>query len=201
MSVPLPVDPLRRQLFLVVHDPFTGRPRVRSSSVGCGLITAVIAELLLDGRVRSAGDVTPRVLAEAVLGADTAPARSEELPAITRRTTARGLVADGVVREVASRTLLGRVQLRYPAVDLVRAVRPRRHLERLLASRRPLPVPEAVLVGLLDALGAGSALEIDGGAAGLRARAETVTADLPAPLRDVVAGLAQSASGAPLLRR
>ena len=61
MTVPLPVDPLRRQLFLVVHDPFTGRPLVRPPSVGRGLITAVIAELLLDGRVRSADEVTPRV--------------------------------------------------------------------------------------------------------------------------------------------
>jgi hypothetical protein len=190
------VDPLRRQLFLVVHDPFSGRPVIRPSSVGCGLITAVIAELLLDGRVREADEVTPQVLAEAVLGPAAAPARAEELPALAQRTTARGLVADGVVRQESSRSLLGRARVRYPAVDLVRAVRPRRHLERLLASRRPPGAAEAVLVGLLDALGAGGALELDGGATALRVRAGAITAELPAQLRDLLAGLARSEAGA-----
>lgn len=190
-----PADPLRRQLFLVLHDPFSGRPVVRPEVLPRGLLATGVAELLLTGRAARAADVTREGLARELLGGSPVPVPTRDLPAVVHRLVVDGLVADGVVRRQEHRRLLGGVRTSFPAVDLVSAVRPRRHLERVLASGAPPAPREAVLLAFVGALGAENALEVGDDRATLRARIGAVTAGLPAALRELIATVDRADAG------
>ncbi|MFC4944477.1 GOLPH3/VPS74 family protein [Pseudonocardia sp. GCM10023141] len=211
-------DLLAKRMFLILHNPFTGKSDVGQDLLKCGLVAAELADLIMARRLGMEND--------RIVVADTRGSGSDEIGAfvvesIQRQTSAhtvrswvealadvlfelvaRGLVDDGVVRrEQGGRKLLRRSADRFPAVDLMRAAGPRLRLEHMLRTPRERDVSGAALAAVLGALEVDRVLDVDRDRAQVRFAIGECTASLPIDLRNLVAGVEDSVSAISLIVR
>ncbi len=206
-------QPLTLDLFLIAHDPFDdGRLRISPELLGCGLVGAALADLMLAGRLGVEGD--DLVALDTGAGPDEGagldavdgyvmeavdnqpvlhPVRSwiEPLQDGLYALVADTAVASGVVRRVPGgrRIARGRQPDRFPAADLLAACRPQQHLEGLLRAPKDLTLAAGVLVALLGVLGIDGLLDQELDRTVLRELLAEIEDHLPGDLRVVSDGV------------
>ena len=142
---------LAEQFFLIGHDEFSGRPGVSHELVECGLVGAVLGGLVIDGRLGvkegkvvvldgepGGDDLASKVVETVDRQAANHRVRTwaEQLGPDLYRIIATRLVTAGILRRERGRTVFGRSDERYPAVDLYTAARPRLMLNHVIATAR-----------------------------------------------------------------
>jgi Golgi phosphoprotein 3 (GPP34) len=203
-------DKLAARLFLILHDPFSGRCAVSSTTLRCVLVGAELAELILNRRVALENELI-------VLGEPSAPGADAlsafVVGAIGRQPESYAVpvwlsaIGDAVVELVAARlmeagilarskSLLGR-RGRFPAINLLAAAGPRVRLVHMVREPQECDVAGATCAALIDAVGAGRVLQGDLSRRELRRGLTGLAAPLPADLRSVVTSVEVAhASGA-----
>lgn len=158
---------LADELFCIAHDDRTGRARLTPRVLGLGLAAGLLSELVLFGRL-DIGDRGVRVLSGGPPADALAHSMLELLVAQPQHRDVRtwlAFLAETAVDSVANRMMLtgvwrreehrrlGRTRVSYLPVDASvvawRAVR----LTRLLGSPVGLVEPDAILAGLVSAVG------------------------------------------------
>lgn len=158
-------------LFLIVHDERSGRCIISDRAAGVGLAAALVGELLLDERLTiHAGGLYPRPgyppgnrLSRDLLHVVGAPRQGRDLGAwlpflaAEAATDVRArLVEDGVLAPVLiTRALrwLGVRQVRYLPTNANKAAWPAIRLAGQLARHEQVCLADALLIGLVQALG------------------------------------------------
>lgn len=200
-------QPLALDFFLIAHDPFDdGRLRIGTELLGCGLVGAELADLVLARRLGIDGDhlvvlesggqleeVDDYVI-EAVGSQDLEhPVRTwvEPLQDGLYALLARKLVASGTIRrqQGTRRLARGRQPDRFPANDLLAASRPQQNLEALLRAPRDLTLSAGVLAALIGVLGIDRLLTPDLDRTFLRELLAEIEQNLPTDLRVVCDGV------------
>lgn len=194
---------LSSELFLMLHDPFTGRGEVSRELLECGVSAAQLADLVISRRLRIADD-------HVVVEGPVQPGSGDEVGAYVLGCIADqektysvrmwvsslgGAVTDLVLRELlyagvvqherARRGLRGRKPDRFPASDLLRASSSRNRVRHMLAHPAEFDLPGATLASLAGALGTERLFEVEDTRDVLR----ELNTHMPAPLQAVVAGL------------
>lgn len=195
---------LSSQLFLTLHDPFTGKPEVSQQLLECGVSAAQLAELIIarrleviDDHVVPAGQGAPGPVDEigeyvlrCVAEQSTTHAVRAWVTSLGEAVTdlvARELINAGVVQHLRPRGLLGgRKPDRFPATDLLRASSARNRLRDMLAHPDKFDLPSAALAAIVAGLGAQRVFEVEDS----RDVFKELNRYLPAALRPVLAGLA-----------
>jgi hypothetical protein len=159
---------LADELFLIGHDEYNGKPKINIELLGAGLAGAALAEMLFSGGVeltngqvglgptyRAGNVVANHVLAELRTNGNGHPVQAwiEHLRPDIREVVAFRLVGGGVVRRQTSRSLTGRAQVRFPALDPMGASKSAVRIGYLLGSPQPLDTVTALLAGLTGAIG------------------------------------------------
>jgi len=160
--------PLADELFLVGHDPYSGKPQVSDSALDTGLAGAVLAELALAERIHVDDDtvitvrdqrphgerVSDAALAEILKQRDLHPVRAwvEYLRDHARTMVAPRLVHTGLIERVQARSMLKQV-VKYPAKDPLRAASAEARLRYVLDHPGNLDVHTAMLGGMVMAVG------------------------------------------------
>jgi Golgi phosphoprotein 3 (GPP34) len=160
--------PLADELFLIGHDPYTGKPRVGDNVLDTGLAGAILGEMALATRIyiddatqiivndqRSSGDrVTDTALTEMLNQDAVHPVRAwvEYLRDSARELIAPRLLHSGLLEQVSSRGLLKQA-VRYPARDRINAATPEARLRYMLDHPAHLDKQTAVLGCLVKAAG------------------------------------------------
>lgn len=202
-------DKLAARLFLVLHDPFSGRCAVSPMALRCALAGAELSELILNRRVLlendlvTLGDASARgtdALSAFVVGTIARQPESYGVP------TWLAAVGDAVVELVAARlteagvltrskSLLGRRD-RFPALDLLAAAGPRVRLEHTVCEGT-CDLPGATCAALIGAVGAARVLQGICPRRAVRRGLADATATLPENLRSLVTSVEVAyASGA-----
>ncbi|MDQ3577143.1 MAG: GPP34 family phosphoprotein [Actinomycetota bacterium] len=211
-------DKLAESMFLLLHDPFSGRPEVAPELLNCALVAAELAELIIAGRVGidndrvvliDGGDVGSDEMSAFVLESIRSQPRThsvrswvEVLSDVLYEMVAGELVEGGVVsREQGGRRLLRRGADRFPSVDLLRASAPRVGLEHMLRVPDDLDLQGAVIAAILGALDIVQGFDVGIDRVALRGRIAELTQQLPSDLRDIVAGVEASAASISLTVR
>ncbi|GAA5113859.1 GPP34 family phosphoprotein [Pseudonocardia adelaidensis] len=200
---------LARRMFLVLHDPFSGKalgpPKLIRYAVG----TAGLAELVMQrrlavdgGRIAVAGewrdggaDAVQAILLGAVgpAGSDITRSWVEEVGDAVYAQVVRGLVADRVIRREVRGGLLRRgAAERFPAVDLLSAAGPRVQLEHMLCSPHDMDVVGSTFATILDRLRLDAALDFDCDRGVVRRAAAAAVRGLPGDLRNLVTEVAKA---------
>ncbi|HEX6657339.1 MAG TPA: GPP34 family phosphoprotein [Ilumatobacter sp.] len=210
-------DSLAIDFFLLAHDPFDdGRLSISPDSLGCGLVSAKLTDLILGRRLRIESDRVVAVdvaapadeiddyVVEAVRSQrSTHPVRSwiEPLENDLYAFVGDRLVASGVVRrEQGSRRIgRGRQPDRFPAVDLLVAHAPHQRLEQMVRSPKDLTLAAGMFLALLSALGMDRAIAPDVDRAVVREIVAEIEDNLPTALRSVYAAV-QAITGEASLR-
>jgi Golgi phosphoprotein 3 (GPP34) len=204
-------ETLARRVFLVLHDPFTGKPGVSLDGVKYGLVTAVLADLVtqrrigvhngrvtvLDRRGTGSGDVATFLLQGIERQSESYIARSwvESFTDATYEMVARGLVADGIVRrENGGRRVVRRNPDRFPAADLVRAAGPKVRLEHMLRSPHDLDFDGATLAAIIEALHLDRVIDLDRERPAVRVALITAARQVTADIRELVDSVAAAVS-------
>jgi Golgi phosphoprotein 3 (GPP34) len=212
---------VRRQLaldfFLIAHDPFDGgRLRISPELLGCGLVGAELADLVLARRLGIAGedvvvvepggqlDEVDDYVIEAVGSQDSVhPVRAwvEPLEDGLYALIGRKLVASGMLRRIQGgrRITRGRQPDRFPANDLLAACRPQQQLEQLLRSPADLTLASGVLAALIGVLDLDGLLNPEIDRATLREILAEVEQHLPTDLQALCDGV-RAVSGEVSLR-
>jgi hypothetical protein len=160
--------PLADELFLVGHDPYTGKPRVSDGALDTGLAGAVLGELALADRIYVDDDTVVQVrdqrphgervsdaaLAEILKQNDLHPVRAwvEYLRDHARTMVAPRLVHSGLIERVQARSMLKQT-VRYPATDPLRAAAPEARLRYMLDHPGNIDVQTGVLAGFIVGVG------------------------------------------------
>lgn len=203
-------DKLAARLFLILHDPFSGRCAVSPMALRCAVVGAELAELVLNRRVTMVDELV-------VLGATSAPG-SDALSAFVVGAIARqpefygvptwlAALGDAVVELVAARLVEAEILARsrpprrrrgrFPATDLLAAAGPRVRLEYMVRMPAECDVTGAACAALVAAVGAGRVLQGSSSRRQLRRGLAEVTATLPDDLRSLVTSVEVAhASGA-----
>ena len=201
---------LGARLFLIAHDEFSGKPHVGQELLGCGLVGAVLADLVLAGAVTLANgrvvvtDLSPPGMDE-VTGYAMESIRRQETSHTVRTWTsnladpmheliAEDLIGRGILRRETGRGLLRSRVDRFPAADLLRAAAPRIRLEHMIRRPRELDLPGGVVAALLWALGIDRILDPAIDRVDSRKLVDEVLAHLPPDLAQLLAGV--TAAGA-----
>lgn len=194
-------------VFLLAHDPTSGRPLVGRDAVCAGVLAAQLADLMIAGQVVL--DDAGRVVVtgrRAVSGGDAAAAVVETLAfrgggrlggpwadalgdTVYER-VADSLIDTGEIRREPSRRLIGATHDRFPAVDPWRTDRPRQELAHMVRSPRAFDLPGAVAVLAVVATGVGDVVAATGDCAEL-------VAHLPDGLRRLLGGSADRVAPGP----
>jgi hypothetical protein len=195
---------LSAQLFLTLHDPFTGRGEVSQELLECGVSAAQLADLVIARRLAVVDDQV--VIAEStqegstdevdayVLGSVADQSRTysvrtwvTSLGSAVTDLVVRELVDAGVVRhERGRRGLRGRKPDRFPARDLLRASSPRNRMRHMLTHPTEFDLPGATLASMVGALGAERVFEVED----TRDLLRELNEHMPSSLQAVVTGLA-----------
>src|SRR2546421_6170244 len=191
---------LADDLFFVVHDDRTGRPRLHLRAVGLGLAGALLGELMLFGRLAIQNGmltvVDDRPPRDAVIHALLDQVLAERQPHGVR--TWLAFFSQGATEQVAARMVrvghVTRVEPRWPRrggvrwvpADMSTAAWPAARLRHRLHREEPLEEPDVVLAGLVDATGLTPQVLWGVNAATLHYR-DHLVALLPAPLRHLLA--------------
>jgi Golgi phosphoprotein 3 (GPP34) len=159
---------LSDEFFLIGHDEFTGKPAINSELIACGLAAALLAELMMAGRLgMNDGRVT--LLDKAPVGEavsdqvlelvgqqrkeHTVRTWTEHLGEPAYELVARRLVDEGVIRREQGRRMLGRGADRFPPVDLYQAARARLWLRHMITHPLEMDLQRAISAGLVTAVG------------------------------------------------
>ena len=193
---------LADNFFLINHDHHNGKPLVRRDLLGAGLVAALLAELIIDGRLAmddgrvtvldrcSHDDNATDFMVTSVAAQQVAyPVRTwtDNLDDTAYELTARRLIACGTVWRVRSRRFLG------PRRDLFPAVR-RAWVESLLRLNAVIKSPAsadihgAASVVLIAAAGADHLLATDLDREQLRTGVAQLMKRLSADLKELFAG-------------
>jgi hypothetical protein len=216
------VDMARRRLateiFLIAHDEASGALHVGPDLLGCGLVGAQVAELVIAGRLDVAdGQVVPgkargddsdeigSYVVESVLGqgrTHSVGAWVEALRDVLYDLVGGRLVAEGVVRrEQGGRQLMRRRPDRFPAIDPSAAAAPRVRLERMLSSPQNFDLTGAVVGVLAEVMGAVFVLNPTIDRSATRELIGRIEENLPVQLAELVAGVRAAVSAVPLAVR
>jgi hypothetical protein len=198
---------LAADFFLIAHDPFDdGRLRMRTEHLGCGLVGAKLADLMLNRRLGVDGDdlvvleptgrpdeVDDYVI-DAVQSQDAShPVRTwvEPLQDGLYALIARGLVTSGMLRRQQGVRRIGRGRQadRFPANDLLAACRPQQEVEDLLQTPKELTLRVGVLAALIGILGLDGLLNLQIDRASMREILTEVELHLPGDLQAVCDGV------------
>jgi hypothetical protein len=200
-------QPLAVDFFLIAHDPFDdGRLRIGPELLGCGLVGAELADLVLARRLGFDGedlvvldpggqlDEVDDYVIEAVGSQESVhPVRTwvEPLQDGLYALVGRKLVASGTVRRTQGtrRIARGRQPDRFPANDLLAASRPQQDLEAFLRAPRNLTLPAGMLAALIGVLGIDGLLTPDLDRTFLRELLAEIEQNLPTDLRAVCDGV------------
>mgnify|MGYP001097843269 CR=1 FL=1 len=194
---------LARKMFLVLHDPFSGKALAPPKLIRYAVGTAGLADLVLQGRLAVNG---ARITAvggwrdggrpgvHAVLVGEVGPAGGDITRSWVERVgdaayaqVAHELVAARVIRREVRGGLLRRgVEERFPAVDLLGAAGPRVQLEHMLCSPHDMDVVGATIAAILDSLRLDAALDFDCDRDVARRAAAAAARGLPDGVRDLV---------------
>lgn len=204
---------LAERLFLIVHDPFTGKLAVSPELLKSGLVAAELADLVMEGRLGTTGghvvvaerrgsgdDGIGAFVVEAVArqrGSHTVRAWAETLGDALYELVARRLVDRGVVRRERGSRLIRRGADRFPAVDLLAASSPRGRLEHMLGNPADFDLAGAVSAAIIGALGVEHTLDIEVD----RSLLDELAGHLPVDIRTLMAGLEQAAAAISLTVR
>lgn len=195
---------LADELFLIAHDEYSGRALVHDDLLDTGLAGAVLAELLLDGRISCSGGrvsavgtapgadpVCDAALAELrARGSHPTRAWVEYLRPGPRMMVAQRLIDAGLVLREQSRGMLGlRRRVRYPGTDATTCTLPRVRLAYVLERQRPVKSYLATLAALVLVTGLDHQLAVSLSRHQARARLRRLTTNLSAELRALVAGV------------
>jgi Golgi phosphoprotein 3 (GPP34) len=200
---------LSSQLFLVLHDPFSGKRKVSQELLECGVAAAQLADLIIarqlvikDDHVVLAGPTQVGLadrIGDYVLGcvaeqSSTYPVRQwvSSLGASVTDLVVRELVDTGVVRHERPRGLRGRKPDRFPAEDLLRASSPRVRVRRMLTHPAEFDLAGATLASMVGVLGAHQVFEVHD----TRDLLREMHTYMPLPLQAVMAGLAATVAAA-----
>lgn len=209
---------LVKRMFLVLHNPFTGKPAVNPDLLRCGLVAAALADLMLARRLGmendrvvvadpgdTGADEVGAFVVESIQRQPTAhTVRSwvEALADVLYELVARRLVDEGIVRrEQGGRRFLRRGPDRFPALDLLRASGPRLRLEHMLRTPREMDLPGATFAAILGALEVERVLDVDRNRAEVRRAVAAAGAQLPIDLRSMVDGVGSAVSAIALTIR
>lgn len=203
-------DKLAARLFLILHDPFSGRCAVSPMALRCALVGAELAELILNRRVAMVDELIVPGEASAP-GTDSLSAlvvgaisrQPEHYPVPVWLTS----IGDAVAELVAARLMevgilvrtksLVRRRGRFPAINLLAAAGPRVRLEYMVRMPDEADVASATCAALVDAVGAARVLQGETARRDLRRGVATLTASLSADLRSLVTSVEVAhASGA-----
>ena len=211
------LERLAADFFLIAHDEFSGKLRISPDLLGCGLVGAQLAELIMANRIAVEGG---RVLVTEVRGGGD-EVGAYVLESISRQTSthsvrvwvdtfgevlyelvARRLVDEGVVRrEQGGRQLMRRRPDRFPATDLLAAARPRLHLEHMLRTPQEFDLPGAVIAVLVGAVGAETVLDPEIDRTVIRELLTRLEENLPTDVRALVEGVRAAVSAVSLTVR
>lgn len=200
-----------RRMFLILHDPFTGKPQISRDLLTCGLVAAALADLMIAHRLgmendrivvaeaRGTGpDEVEAFVMESIqrqTGAHTVRSWVEALQDVLFELVARDLVKDRIVRrEQGGRLLARRGSARFPALDLLRAAGPRLRLEHTLRESPGHDVSNGALAALIGALDAERVLDVDRDRVEVKRAVAAATDRLPIDLRGLVAGVRSAAT-------
>jgi hypothetical protein len=211
-------DMLVRKMFLLLHNPFNGKPEIGHDQLKCALVAAELADLIIARRLGmendrvvvaesrgTGGDEIGAFVVESIQrqpSGHTVRSWVEALADVLYELVARNLTTDGVVRrQEGGRRLLRRSPDRFPALDLMRASGPRLRLEHMLRTPREREVSGAALAAIIGALDVERILDIDRDRATVRAAVAAATDSLPVDLRALVAGVEDAVSAISLVVR
>lgn len=202
---------LAADFFLIAHDEFSGKLKISRDLLGCGLVAAQFGALIIAGRLgMSDGRVivrNERGSGQDEIGAFVVKSVQSQHTRHTVRTWTRNLadvlyelvgrrlVDSGLVRREPVRSVLRRRPDRFPAVDLLRAARPRLRLEHMLRNPKDLDLHGAFLAALIWAIGVENVLDPGLDRAAAREVVRGITDHLPPELYELLTG-AQSAAAA-----
>ncbi len=193
--------------FLIAHDPFDdGRLRISPELLGCGLVGAEIADLMLDRRLGLDGDslvvldpggqldeADDYVIEAVGSQSSTHPVRSwvEPLQDGLYALIADAVVGAGTVRRMPGprRIARGRQPDRFPAADLLAACRAQQDLEALLGTPSQLTLAAGGLAALIGVLGIDGLLNPQLDRPVLRELLAEIEQNLPADLQAVCDGV------------
>jgi hypothetical protein len=192
-------DKLAARLFLILHDPFSGRCAVSPMALRCALVGAELAELILNRRVAMADElIVPGeasapgtdALSAFVVGAINRQPEHYPVPvwlaaigdAVAELVAAR-LMEVGIL--VRTRSLVRR-RGRFPAINLLAAAGPRVRLEYMVRMPDEADVASATCAALIDAVGAARVLQGETARRDLRRGLATLTETLSPDLRSLV---------------
>jgi hypothetical protein len=196
---------LSSQLFLILHDPFTGKGEVSQELLECAVSAAQLADLVITRRLAVNDDDQVVMAGRAqegsgdevgayVLGCVADQSRTysvrtwvASLGEVVTDLVVRELVEAGVVRhERGSRGLRGRKPDRFPAADLLRASSPRNRVRHMLTHPGEFDLAGATVASIVGALGVERIFEVDD----TRDLLRELGTHMPSPLQSVMAGLA-----------
>jgi hypothetical protein len=198
-------EALARRMFLILHDPFSGRPEVEHTRVKGGVVAASLAELIMEGRLGMDDDrvvvLDPRAVTDEIAGfviqniqhqRRALPVKTwvDALGDVLYELVARWLVTDGVVRrEPGSRRLVRRGPDHFPAIDLLRSAGPRVRLEHMLRTPRDLDPVGVALAGIIRAIEADRVLDVDRDRGAVKSSLNAAAQQLPDELMSLVDGV------------
>lgn len=195
---------LAEQFFLISHDEFSGKPAVSIELVQCGLVGALFGGLIIEGRLAvkeakvivldptlSGDELTDRFVQTVERQATSHRVRTwaEQLGPEVYRIIAERLVVAGTLRSETGRKVFGGSAVRYPAVDLYHAARPRLQLNHVIRHREEIDLDQAVLASLLTAVGVEALLGLDMNREALRSIINSLLRAMPTQLQDLMAGI------------
>jgi Golgi phosphoprotein 3 (GPP34) len=211
-------DMLVSRMFLLLHNPFNGKPEIGHDLLKCGLVAAELADLIIARRLGMENDrivvAETRGTGDDEIGAfvvdsiqrqpssHTVRSWVEALADVLYELTARKVTADGIVRrQEGGKRLLRRSPDRFPALDLMRASGPRLRLEHMLRTPRERDVAGAAIAGIVGALEVERILDVDRDRGTVRAAVAGAAESLPVDLRALVAGVEDAVSAISLVVR
>lgn len=207
-------------LFLIVHDEFTGKLRVSHDLLECGLVAAQLAELIVagwlsipDDRVTvtdlqgSGGDAEDAIAAFVIESVQRQRERHTvrtwigTFDGVMSELVARRLVDSGVLRRESNRQLMRRRPDRFPAVDLLGAARPRIRLEHMLRTPKEFDLAGAITAALVGVLGVDSVLDPELDRSAMRDLVGQLRGHLPTDLQSLLEGTAAAVAAISLTVR
>lgn len=213
-------ETLAGRIFLILHDPFSGKPLIGHDLLSCGLVAASLAEQMIEHRLgmeidrivaaeRRGGvgqiDEVSAFVVDSIqrqAGAHTVRSWVEAFTGVLFEQVADLLVREGVIRRVpGGRVLLRQRPDRFPALDLLRSAGPRLRLEHMLRSPKELDTRGMALAGIFRALEMERVLDVDRDRADVKASVGQAADRLPIDLRSLVDGVGQAVSAISLTVR
>jgi hypothetical protein len=202
------------EFYFVAHEDTTGKPRLHASATGLGLASALLAELVMTGRItvqdgmlsildrRPPDDALAHTTLDQLVGEQRHRAVRTWLAFLGQTATvavAQRLLRAGQVQERTTRRAF-RTTVSYIPVDMSVAAWPETRLRHLLTGGRPMTVPDATLAGLASATGLRDRILWDTDTKARRYFAHA-SASLPAPLRELIAHTEAAVGDAVLTHR